>query len=240
MGNYFQNLFSDDLAFGIPPDWPNLFPTIDSSIITQLNSVVFIEEIRMALFSIGGLKASGLDRIPMILFQKFWETCRKDITKLVPHCFETATIPKEINKTLIVLIPNVPNPTTMNHLRPISLCNIVYKIISKVLVNRIRPLLSPLINPAQSSFVLGRQISDNIIIVQEAFNKFSNYKSKKRYMAWKVDLSKAYDHLNWKFISDVLKEIGVGNRILGLQQCISTVNYNPIINGEMYGNIIPK
>ena len=133
-----------------------------------------------------------------------------------------ATLPEHLNETFIVLIPKVDNPINMTQFRPISLCNTTYKVISKILVTRLRPCMTNLISPNQVSFVPGRHITDNIIVAQEMLHKFKSSKGKKGFVAWKIDLSKAYDRLNWNFIRNVLREIGIRGQILELlMHCIT-------------------
>ena len=89
------------------------------------------------------------------------------------------------------------------------MCNVQCKIITKVVANRLKNVMPKLISPMQSSFVLGRHITDNIVIAQEAIHSIHNKKGKVSWMAIKVDLEKAYDRLNWGFIKDTLKDISV-------------------------------
>ncbi|CAL2272823.1 unnamed protein product [Prunus armeniaca] len=117
----------------------------------------------------------------------------------------------------------------MSQLRPISLCNTLYKVISKNLVARLRPCMANLVSPNQVRFVPGRQIIDNIVVAQETLHKFKSSKGRKGFIAWKIDLSKAYDRLNWDFIREVLWEVGICGRILELLiQCINSVRYKAI------------
>ena len=96
------------------------------------------------------------------------------------------------------------------------------------------PFLPGLISPNQASFVPGRHITDNILIAQEIHYKFRKSKGKKGFLAWKIDLSKAYDHLNWSFISGELYEIGLPESLIHLiMDCISSVNYHVCVNGEL-------
>ncbi|KAI5333293.1 hypothetical protein L3X38_023424 [Prunus dulcis] len=114
----------------------------------------------------------------------------------------------------------------MSQLRPISLCNTLYKVISKILIARLRPCMANLVSPNQVSFVPGRQIVDKIVVAQEMLHKFKNSKGSKGFIAWKIDLSKAYDRLNWDFIREVLWEVGIRGRILELlMQWINSVCY---------------
>lgn len=239
--NYFHTLFMGSNSTSLPSYWPNLFPRLAHNALTDLNLAVTGEEIKNALFSIGSLKAPGPDGFPAMFYQKCWDTCETEIINMVQSTFLTATLPDHINQTLISLVPKTDNPTTMASLLPISLCNTIYKSISKIIVGRIRPLLKDIISPAQTSFVPGRQISDNVLIVQEVLNLFRRTKGKKGYIAWKVDLSKAYDRISWKFILDVLWEVGFRGRILELiKQCISTVEYQALVNGEKTEKILPR
>ena len=96
------------------------------------------------------------------------------------------------------------HPDSITQFRPISLCNVIVRIISKVLVGRIRPLLHKLVSPNQSSFIPGRQTSDNIIIVQELLHTMIKMKSRKGGLAVKIDLEKAYDRVDWGFLQQVL------------------------------------
>lgn len=90
---------------------------------------------------------------------------------MVKDVFNTCTLPDQINKTLIVLVPKVDNQIAMNNLRPISLCNTIYRTISKILVTKLRSILGERITPAQTKFVPDRQITDSILIVQEVLIK---------------------------------------------------------------------
>lgn len=111
----------------------------------------------------------------------------------------------------MVLIPKVDNPDKINQFRPISVCNVIYKVITKIIANRLKPLLDGLISPTQCSFVPGRHSADNIIIAQEIIHTRANKKGKKGFVALKIDLEKAYDRLNWDFLDNTIKEIGVSD-----------------------------
>ena len=110
--------------------------------------------------------------------------------------FYWGRIDPRIVETLIVLIPKTDQPTHLKEFSPISLCNVIYKVITKVLVNRLRPFLDELIGPLQGSFIPSRGTIDNIIVAQEAINYMHKYKGKKGCLAFKVDLEKAYDSVS--------------------------------------------
>lgn len=114
------------------------------------------------------------------------------VTEAVKDFFTSGRLLREINNTILVMVPKVPNATTVDDYRPIACCNTVYKIITKVMANRVAAVLKDLVNPSQSAFVKGRRIRDNILLVQELFSKFhiEPYSPK---CAIKVDFRKAYD-----------------------------------------------
>ena len=101
------------------------------------------------LFQMQNLKAPGPDGFPALFYKQLWLTVGDDLVKAVTSFFTMGSMPKEVNSSLIVLIPKISNPTFVNHFRPISLCNVIYKIISKLLVSKLRPLLDKIISPTQ-------------------------------------------------------------------------------------------
>jgi len=100
---------------------------------------------------------------------------------------------KEINHTLIGLIPKVSNPERTYHFRPISLCNAICRIIAKVMVNQVRPILEGIIQPTQGAFIPQWVIHDNVLLAYEVMNMFKHMKGKKGNMALKLDMEQAYD-----------------------------------------------
>lgn len=115
--------------------------------------------------------------------------------KKVKNIFNSGVVPNYLNQTLITLIPKCNSLESLSNFQPISLCNTIYKAVTKIMVSRIRPFLPYLISPLQSAFVLGMKGLDNAIIVQELIHTMSKKKGKTRYMAIKLDLEKVYDHL---------------------------------------------
>ena len=122
----------------------------------------------------------------------------------VKQAFLQRKIPKRLNSTSIVLIPKIQSPVSIGSYQPINLCNSVYKVITKIIVGRLRPYLDKLIAPCQAAFVLGRRGVDNVIIVQEIIHSMEKTKRRGGYMALKIDLKKGYDNLEWSFIRDTL------------------------------------
>ncbi|CAL2250971.1 unnamed protein product [Prunus armeniaca] len=110
---------------------------LEEADLADLSSLVSVEEIKTNVFAIGGLKTPGLDGFPAIFYQKYWEMCSIDIITFVQECFNSATLPVHLNETLIALVPKVERPASMTQIRPISLCNTLYKVVSKILVARL-------------------------------------------------------------------------------------------------------
>lgn len=127
-------------------------------------------KIKKAVDGLGTLKAPGPDGLNGLFFQKNWDTVKKDVIKAVMEFFEGGLLPGEVNATIVSLVPKIPMAESLNHLRPISCCNFIYKVISKIIVIRMKDFMGGVISPNQSAFVGGRLIQDNLIIAHEAFH----------------------------------------------------------------------
>ena len=127
-------------------------------------------------------------------------------------------------------------------LRPISLCNVVYKVVSKVLANRLREVLPQIITPNQSAFFLGRLISDNILIAYELTHFLVNKREGKvGYAAIKLDMSKAYDRVEWCFLERMIRQLWFHERWISLiMECVTTVRYRVKVNGDLSESFTPR
>jgi hypothetical protein len=114
----------------------------------------------------------GPDGLNAAFYKATWSWSKQDVHNLVSTFYDTASLPTELNQTFITLIPKKPNPTIPQDFRPISLCNVIYKIISKSLADRLKPHLPASIFPTQSAFIAGRHISSNVILTQEIVHSF--------------------------------------------------------------------
>ncbi|XP_015584153.1 uncharacterized protein LOC8284931 [Ricinus communis] len=138
------------------------------------------------------------------------------LCNLVIDVFNGGSIDLEINCTNTFLIPKMDAPESSNHFRPIILCNVTYKLITKVIANHLKIIMSKVISPMQSSIVKGRHIMNNIIIVKEILHLTNKMTSKTGYMVIKVDLEKAYDKLNWSFILDTLMDRSIPSGLINV------------------------
>ena len=157
-------------------------------------------------------------------------------------CLNSCHIPQEFNFTYVTLIPNVKNPEKISEFRPISLCNVIYKLISKVLANRLKPLLPSIVSENQSVFQAGKVITDNILMAFETLHYMKNHQTGNTgFMALKLDISKAYDRLEWSFVECLLKKMGFHSKWVDLMmECITTISYSILINGEPSHTIHPS
>jgi hypothetical protein len=135
----------------------------------------------------------------------------------------------------IVLIPKKLVTTVSTDFRPISLCNVIYKIIAKCIANRLKPHLPDYIHPAQQAFIQGRRISENIIVAQEITHSFQLSSWKHKAFMLKIDLAKAFDRVEWSFIEAALARKGLhGHFIKLIHTCVSSPRFSVIINGQAY------
>lgn len=156
--------------------------------------------------------------------------------------FQTGTMPPATNITYIRLIPKITSVKAVADYRPIALCNVSYKVITKIISLRLKPILQDIILETQSAFVPGRAISDNFLITHEILHTLKNSEAVINCsMAVKTDMSKAYDRLEWKFIETVLLRLGFAPSLVNLiMQCISSVTYCFLVNDSVHGRVVPS
>ncbi|XP_058723191.1 uncharacterized protein LOC131594996 [Vicia villosa] len=199
------------------------------------------EEVKEALFQMHPLKAPGPDGLPSLFYQKYWNIVGPEITHLALEVLNNNMDPSSINNTFIALIPKCKHPKSPKDYRPISLCNVLMKIITKTIANRIKSFLPDIIDEEQSAFVKGRLITDNALVALECFHWMKKKKKGKRgFMALKLDMSKAYDRVEWDFIFKVLYSMGFPEKFVKLiVNCVSTVSYKILLNGQPTMSFIP-
>ncbi|KAL0295679.1 UNVERIFIED_CONTAM: hypothetical protein Sangu_3189700 [Sesamum angustifolium] len=150
------------------------------------------------------------------LFSTFWPSAQGDVVPCVLALLNNHVMHRSLNETHIVLIPKCRKPESLSQCRPISLCNVLYKIASKSVANRIKPFLETIISPTQAVFVPGQLITDNILVAYE-LNHFMRNKNwgKMGHVALKLDISKAYDKVEWNFLKHVLLRLEALSSLVG-------------------------
>ena len=183
----------------------------------------------------GPHKAPGLDGLPAFFFQHYWEIVKTYVFNTIHDFFHSGSLFKPLNHTFIILIPKISFPDDVSHFSPISLCNMIYKVISKILVNRLKPIIDSLISPFQKAFIKGRNIFDNILIAHEIMDILRKKKGRKNsFGALKIDMKKAYDRVRWNFLKAVLIAMNFDHKwIKWIMECVSTVQYTLLVNGVL-------
>lgn len=200
------------------------------------------EEFEAAVKQMHPDKAAGPDGLNAAFYQHFWGILGKDVFLCCKNWLKDVTFPAELNDTNLVLIPKKATVERMQDLRPIALCNVMYKILAKVLANRLKQILPDIISENQSAFVPGRNISDNVLIAFETIHSMKQKKSgSEGGVALKLDISKAYDRVDWRYLQRRLKSMGFDDKFVKwMMLCVTTVEYSICFNGKTVGPISPK
>lgn len=223
-----------------PEHLEGLFPHFVSSLdCAGLAEVPSPEEIRGVVFSMSNGKSSGPDGLSPFFYKFYWEIIKERLVKAVQFFFLHGVLIHPLNYTFITLIPKRENPSLVEHYCPISLCNVVYKVISKLLANRLKPLLGQLISPHQSAFIPGRTMTDSVITCHELMHHINRKKGSLNLMAVKLDLSKAYDKVEWGVLKQILVLHGLHDKFIELiMECISIASFSIFINGSPFGHFL--
>nr|GFB41505.1 RNA-directed DNA polymerase, eukaryota, reverse transcriptase zinc-binding domain protein [Tanacetum cinerariifolium] len=182
----------------------------------ELESDVSNEEIQRAVWDCGIDKSPGPDVFTFGFYRRFWNLIENDVYDAVKYFFTYGVIAKGCNSSFIALIVKIPDVNTVKDFRPISLIGSLYKIIAKILANRLAGVLGDIVNEVQSTFIAGRKILDGPFILNEVL-QWCKIK-KKQSLIFKVDFEKAYNSVRWDFLDDILKKLDlVKNGISGFK-----------------------
>ena len=172
------------------------------------------------------LKSPGPDGMPPLFYQHFWPKIGGVITSSVLAFLNSGIIPPNFNHTHNFLVPKCKEPKTVTDYRPISICNVVYKIASKAITNRLKKVLPSIISDTQSAFVHDRLITDNVLVAYEMMHHISQKKSGRvGDLALKLDMSMAYDRVEWIWLEKIMQKLGFHTKWCALiMKCVTTVS----------------
>ncbi|XP_015944180.1 uncharacterized protein LOC107469315 [Arachis duranensis] len=198
---------------------------------TGLELMPTAEEIKNVVWDCESTNAPGCDRYNMNFFKKCWDKIGKEFIEAVMGFFRSARLPRDSSVTWVALAPKFVGATEIKDLWPISMVGCVYKVISKVLVRRMRNVMPGLVGETQSAFVQGRKIHDGALIACETVQWI---KARRRSSAIiKLDFQKAYDRVKWSFLDIVLQKMGFGQKWRGwIKECVCSASMSVLINGS--------
>jgi hypothetical protein len=174
-------------------------------------------------------------------YKKYLGIVKMDMLNCIWNLFKNHHLMREQNHTFIALVPKLSGSHSAHQFKPISLCNIVYKIITKILANRLKSLLPKLISPLQFAFVPKRNIQDNMIFAHELLHAFKTKRGKGGYMFLKMDMEKAFDRMEWWFLLLIMKKLGFNPIWINwITICITSSSFSIFLNGSPFGFFSPK
>ncbi|KAI0500544.1 hypothetical protein KFK09_018758 [Dendrobium nobile] len=231
--NHFRNLFnapspSGENSFSIP-----VGNTVPSNMIDGLMMEVTNDEIKKVVFSGSSKSAPGPDGFSFSFYQQTWHIIGFSLCKAVKQFFTYGKMPRGAKATAITLIPKGSHSNCISDYRPISLCNVFYKIIAKIIANRLKPILPIIIHESQSGFITKRCSTDNIILAAEILREFN--KGISNFCA-KLDIKKAFDSASHSFLLSRLRQKGFPEKfVMWIQGCITDVHFSINLNGVLEG-----
>ena len=211
-----------------------IFSKLEDQEAVRLEKPFMENGVFFALRELNGEKAPGPDGYTVAFWQFSWETVKGEVMSIFKDFFVSGKFVKSLNSIFIVMVPKKERADDFKDFRPISLVGSLYKLIANVLANRLKKVMSRLVNKVKNAFMEGRQILDASLIANEVID--SMMRRKEKGILCKLDVEKAYDKLNWKLLLTVLREMGFGGKWIGwIKWCISTASFSVIINGSPTG-----
>ena len=202
---YFGSIFKLNEPTDFEASLSAIHPKVTLAMNATLTANFRAEEVWNALQQMHPTKSPGPNGMSPIFYQKYWDVVGTNVIDYVLHTLNTGVMPPGLNETFICLIPKVKSPQKITEFRLISLCNVSYNIISMELANRLKKILANVVNESQSAFVLGRQITDNVLVAFETMHCINGKrKGKEALMALKLDMSKAYDREEWRYLEVIM------------------------------------
>jgi hypothetical protein len=206
--NFYKNLFCTNTVLQDPLLADEVIPKLITDDINALMTMLpSHQEIKAAVFALNKDSAPGPDGFGAFFFQHYWEIVKTDVFNAILEFFTTNWILPGFNSNIIALLPKTSNATSIDQYRPIAMANFKFKVISKIVADRLANVMPSIISEEQMGFIHDRHIKDCLCIASEAANLLHN-KSFGGNLALKIDISKAFDTLEWSFLLKVLKCFG--------------------------------
>ncbi|KAM0042735.1 putative RNA-directed DNA polymerase [Helianthus debilis subsp. tardiflorus] len=228
--NFFRDKFWEE--FPVRPDlicsFENKVSEEDAVLLTGKFSRV---EIKQAIIDCGSEKAPGPDGFNMKFIKRFWNHFEEDFVQIFENFYDTGGFSIGCSSSFISLIPKVKDPQGLNDYRPINLVGIYNKAISKVLANRLKSVIGKVISINQSAFIKDRLILDGPLILNEVIAWAK--KKRNQIFLFKIDFAKAYDIVNWNFVSSIMNQMGFPPKwCLWIHGILSSARSSVLINGS--------
>ncbi|GLT97295.1 hypothetical protein SLE2022_148680 [Rubroshorea leprosula] len=230
ISSYFESMFKEEQ--GERPKLEGIcFKQItgedNSSLIKPFN----VEEIKAAVEDCDSSKAPGPDGFNFRFVKSEWEVIKEDVIGFLQDFHKNSKMVRGLNTSFIVLIPKVDNPQKIEEFRPISLIGVMYKIIAKILANRLKKVLDGVTGEQQMAFISGRQLMDGVVIANEVVDEAK--KKKKETFMFKIDFEKAYDRVNWSFLDYMMQRMGFcATWRKWIRVCLETSLVSVLVNGS--------
>ena len=207
--NIYQQLFTTSNPKNLKAVLAKIPQLVTIDMNATLTSTFTVDEVERALKQMERLKSPGPDGMPPLFYQNYWSLVGNDVKEAILLYLNTGSLPKTLGHSFITLIPKVKNLEYISQYRPISLSNVLYRVFSKVLANRLKLVLPHIISEQQSAFLIDQLISNNILVAFETLHYVRNHcTGKTRYMALKLDMSKAYDQVEWNYMEKLMVKMG--------------------------------
>jgi hypothetical protein len=230
IGQFYQQLYTEQFSWRPLLDGLS-FDSILENEASWLERDFEEEEVRKVVAAMDDDKPPGPDGFSMAFFQACWDVLKVDIMKVFSDFHASGKFVRSLNASFIALIPKTQGAIDLTDFRPISLVGGIYKIISKVLANRLKMVMEKIISKSQNVFIRGRQILDPVLIANECID--SRLRSSEPGVICKMDHENAYDHVNWDFLLYMLSRCGFREKWCSwIAYCISSVRFSILVNGS--------